>query len=62
MKAGITVEEFRKDEYKVLAASVPVKRMGRVEDIADVVYFLVSDQSQYMTGQAINVTGGTLMH
>jgi NAD(P)-dependent dehydrogenase (short-subunit alcohol dehydrogenase family) len=61
-KAGITVEDFRKDEYKALAASVPLKRMGKVEDIADVVYFLVSDQSQYMTGQAINVTGGTLMH
>jgi NAD(P)-dependent dehydrogenase (short-subunit alcohol dehydrogenase family) len=61
-KAGITVEEFRKDEYKMLSASVPLKRMGKVEDIADVVYFLVSDQSQYMTGQAINVTGGTLMH
>jgi NAD(P)-dependent dehydrogenase (short-subunit alcohol dehydrogenase family) len=61
-KAGITVEEFRKDEYKALSASVPLKRMGKVEDIADVVYFLVSDQSQYMTGQAINVTGGTLMH
>ena len=61
-KAGITVEDFRKDEYKALAASVPLKRMGKVEDIADVVYFLVSDQSQYMTGQNINVTGGTLMH
>jgi len=61
-KAGITIEQFREDEYKTLRSMVPLKRMGRVEDIADVVYFLVSDQSQYMTGQAINVTGGTLMH
>ncbi len=59
---GITVAQFREEEYKMLTATVPLKRMGRVEDIADVVYFLVSDQSQYMTGQAINVTGGTLMH
>ena len=59
---GITVEQFREEEYKMLADSVPLKRMGRVEDIANVVYFLVSDQSDYMTGQAINVTGGTLMH
>jgi 3-oxoacyl-[acyl-carrier protein] reductase/meso-butanediol dehydrogenase/(S,S)-butanediol dehydrogenase/diacetyl reductase len=61
-KAGITIEKFREEEYKALTATVPLKRMGRVEDIADVVYFLVSDLSQYMTGQAINVTGGTLMH
>jgi NAD(P)-dependent dehydrogenase (short-subunit alcohol dehydrogenase family) len=61
-KAGITIEQFREEEYKGLIATVPLKRMGRVEDIADVVYFLVSDLSSYMTGQAINVTGGTLMH
>jgi len=61
-KAGITVEKFREDEYKMLSASVPLKRMGTVEDIADLIYFLVSDQSKYMTGQAINITGGTLMH
>jgi len=61
-KAGITVEKFREDEYKMLSASVPLKRMGTVEDIADLIYFLVSDQSKYMTGQNINITGGTLMH
>ncbi len=59
---GITVEEFRKDEYKMLSDMVPLKRMGRVEDIADAVYFLVSEQSQYITGVSLNVTGGTLMH
>lgn len=59
---GITVEQFRKEEYKMLSNMVPLKRMGRVEDIADVTYFLVSEQSQYLTGVSINVTGGTLMH
>jgi NAD(P)-dependent dehydrogenase (short-subunit alcohol dehydrogenase family) len=59
---GITVEQFREEEYKILTNMVPLKRMGKVEDIADVTYFLVSEQSQYMTGLAINVTGGTLMH
>jgi 3-oxoacyl-[acyl-carrier protein] reductase len=38
---------------------VPLKRMGTVEDIADLIYFLVSDQSKYLTGQSINITGGT---
>ena len=59
---GITVEQFREDEYKMLANMVPLKRMGRVEDIADVTYFLVSEASSYLTGVNINVTGGTLMH
>jgi NAD(P)-dependent dehydrogenase (short-subunit alcohol dehydrogenase family) len=59
---GITIEQFREDEYKMLTGMVPLKRMGKVEDIADVTYFLVSEQSQYITGVNINVTGGTLMH
>ncbi len=58
-KKGITVEEFRKEEYKMLSDMVPLKRMGTVEDIADLIFFLVSDQSKYITGQSINITGGT---
>jgi NAD(P)-dependent dehydrogenase (short-subunit alcohol dehydrogenase family) len=61
-KLGITVEEFRVDEYKKLITMVPLGRMGRVEDIANLILFLVSDQSDYMTGQAINITGGHLTH
>jgi NAD(P)-dependent dehydrogenase (short-subunit alcohol dehydrogenase family) len=59
---GVTVEQFREEEYKMLTNMVPLKRMGKVEDIADVTYYLVSEQSQYITGVSINVTGGTLMH
>jgi NAD(P)-dependent dehydrogenase (short-subunit alcohol dehydrogenase family) len=59
---GITVEEFRKDEYKMLSDMVPLKRMGTVEDIANLIFFLVTDQSEYLTGIDINITGGTLMH
>jgi meso-butanediol dehydrogenase/(S,S)-butanediol dehydrogenase/diacetyl reductase len=59
---GITIEEFRAEEYKMLSNSVPLKRMGKVEEIADLCYFLVSNQSEYLTGLNINITGGTLMH
>jgi NAD(P)-dependent dehydrogenase (short-subunit alcohol dehydrogenase family) len=59
---GITVEEFRKDEYKMLSNMVPLKRMGTVEDIADLIFFLVTEQSSYLTGIDVNITGGTLMH
>lgn len=38
--------------------AVPMQRAGTPEDIARVVAFLLSDEAGYMTGQAINVTGG----
>jgi NAD(P)-dependent dehydrogenase (short-subunit alcohol dehydrogenase family) len=44
------------------APMVPLKRLAESEDIARVVAFLLSDEAAYMTGQAINVTGGLWMH
>lgn len=43
-------------------AQIPIGRVGLPEDIARVVAFLASDEAAYMTGQAINVTGGLWMH
>jgi len=42
---------------KVLAA-IPLGRLGTMEDIASVVVFLASDESGYITGQTIDVSGG----
>jgi len=58
-KKGVSIEDFRKEEYAMLSNMVPLKRMGTVEDIADLIYFLVSEESKYLTGQSINITGGT---
>lgn len=41
---------------------IPIGRVGLPSDIANVVAFLASAESDYMTGQSINVTGGLLMH
>ncbi len=54
---GITPEEVRK-KYE---AQVPLGRGTSYDDVANVVLFLASDLSSYMTGQAINVTGGQVM-
>jgi NAD(P)-dependent dehydrogenase (short-subunit alcohol dehydrogenase family) len=41
---------------------IPMGRVGLPEDIARAIAFLASDEAAYMTGQAINVTGGLWMH
>lgn len=40
---------------------LPLKRLGKPEDVANVVAFLASDESSYITGQVINVDGGMVM-
>lgn len=41
--------------------SIPLKRGGSPEDVANLTIFLASDMSKYITGQTINVCGGMLM-
>ncbi|MGD9496932.1 MAG: sorbitol-6-phosphate dehydrogenase [Armatimonadota bacterium] len=55
---GITEEQVRQRYID----QVPMKRGCTYDDVANVVVFLASDAASYMTGQAINVTGGQVMH
>ena len=48
------------DQVNDWADSIPLKRTGQVEDIANTSLFLASDMSSYITGQVINVCGGML--
>jgi NAD(P)-dependent dehydrogenase (short-subunit alcohol dehydrogenase family) len=41
--------------------TIPLGRIGSVRDVGDVAVFLASDRASYMTGQAVNITGGQLM-
>ena len=51
-----------KDDVKQeIAKNIPLKRMGTAQDVSNVVKFLASDDSSYITGQVINVDGGMLM-
>lgn len=52
----------RPDLEARIQATVPLKRAGLPTDIAGVVSFLVSEDASYMTGQAINITGGLWMN
>ncbi len=71
---GVIVETGMRDEVdraaikfglpttKQRESLIPLGRVGMPDDVARVVTFLVSDQADYMTGQAINVTGGMWMN
>ncbi len=55
-QAVLTSEEARQ---KILART-PMKRLGEPEEVADVVAFLASDASSYMTGEIVTVDGGRM--
>ena len=53
MTAALT-DEVRAD----YVAAIPLRRMGRAEDVAEAVAFLASDKAAYITGQVLGVNGG----
>lgn len=55
---GITEEEVRQKYIN----QVPLKRGCSYDDVANLLVFLASDEASYMTGQALNVTGGQQMN
>ena len=50
-----------KDRQAEMLKTIPMGRLGTGDEVANLVAFLASDQSSYITGQAINITGGQLM-
>jgi 3-oxoacyl-[acyl-carrier protein] reductase len=46
---------------KMFIDMIPAKRFGTPEEVAQLVKFLLSDESAYITGQVININGGMLM-
>ncbi len=46
------------DRVQAMAANVPMQRGGSAGEVADVVLWLASDRSSYVTGSLVNVTGG----
>jgi NAD(P)-dependent dehydrogenase (short-subunit alcohol dehydrogenase family) len=55
---GITIEELNRQRL----AQIPLGRWEEPEDVAKVVGFLASEKSGYITGEAVNVSGGLVMH
>jgi NAD(P)-dependent dehydrogenase (short-subunit alcohol dehydrogenase family) len=57
-----TMNQSIDELIKTFSAKVPLKRLAKVAEVVDVTVFLASDKAGYMTGQAINITGGREMH
>jgi len=55
---GITWDEAREKDYQKMSANIPLGRLGTTDEIADLALFLVSDVSNYITGEAIGIGGG----
>lgn len=55
---GIAPEE----SLKAWQADIPLGRWVTPEDVADIAVFLASDYAGYMTGQAVNISGGQTMN
>ncbi len=51
---GRSVEELRKEHL----AAIPLQRLGRAEELADLVLYLVSDRARYITGATFRIDGG----
>jgi 3-oxoacyl-[acyl-carrier protein] reductase len=50
-----------REQAEAVRQTIPLGRMGNVEDVANVALFLASDASGFITGQTINVNGGSFM-
>ena len=60
MFTEMTAKTIANNKEKYLAR-IPLRRIGKTEEIADVITFLASDRASYMTGATVDVSGGMLM-
>lgn len=54
-------KEYTEDEKNSFIEQIPLGRVGDIEDVASLCYFLASEESKYITGQVISPNGGYLM-
>lgn len=58
IETDMTKEELSSINKKELESTIPIKRLGKVEEVASLALFLASEEASYITGQTLNVNGG----
>ncbi|MBI5579296.1 MAG: 3-oxoacyl-ACP reductase FabG [Deltaproteobacteria bacterium] len=53
--------EWPPEKRKAIIEAIPLKRLGRPEDVAEAVLFLASDKAAFITGEILDVNGGFIM-
>lgn len=54
----LTISEAQREEY---ASKFPIPRLGRPEEVAELIAFIASDRAAYITGASLDINGGDLM-
>lgn len=52
---------FSEDDIAVIKSETPLGRLGKAEEIADLIYFLCSEKADFITGQTITADGGYIL-
>ena len=58
---GHRIADLPPESVEALTREIPVRRLGRPEEVAALVAFLLSDEAAYITGATLDVNGGVLM-
>jgi 3-oxoacyl-[acyl-carrier protein] reductase len=53
--------DLPRSQLAAILESIPLRRMGKAEDVAAAVCFLASDAASFMTGEIMDVDGGLMM-
>jgi len=53
--------EWPEEKRKAIIESIPLKRLGQPQDVAETVLFLASNKAGFITGEILDVNGGFLM-
>ena len=55
------VSDYTIEEFDDIRSNIPLDKIGSTEDVANAVYFLASEESNYITGQVISPNGGWII-